>query len=150
MAAGTFKIFKRGKNNLGKAAFNLSTGNYYLHLFRASASAGIIGTLSTKASLVGECSAVGGYTTSGKVLTGISWASLASAGQYKWDWTTDLIVTASGAQIQNIKYAVIRNSTGAGAGKLLTYVTLSSSQFTLATNNTLTVVFPANGLFTLS
>lgn len=150
MAAGTFKIFKRAKGNLGKAAFNLTTGNYYVHLYRASASAGLVGNLSTKASLVGECSVIGGYTTSGKVLTGLTWVTAASAGQWKLDFTTDPVITASGAAIQNIKYAVIRNSTAAGAGKILTYVTLSTAAFTLATNNTLTIVFPANGLFTLA
>lgn len=150
MAAGTFTIFKRAKGNLGNAALNFSTGNYYLHLFRTSASAGIVGNLSTKASLVGECSAVGGYTTSGKLLAGRTWVTAASAGQWKLDFTTDLIVTASAAQIQNIRYAVIRNSTGAGAGKLVCYAALSTTQFTLASNNTLTIQFPANGLFTLA
>lgn len=149
MAAGTFTVFKRAKGNLGNAALNFSTGNYYLHLFRTSASAGLAGNLSTKASLVGECSAVGGYTTSGKVLASRTWTTGASAGQWKLDFA-DIVITASGVQLQNIRYAVIRNSTGSGAGKLVAYAPLSTAQFTLASNNTLTIQFAANGIFTLA
>lgn len=149
MAAGTFTVFKRAKGNLGKAALNFSTGNYYLHLYRTSASASLAGNLSTKASLVGECSAVGGYTTSGKLLATRTWVTAASAGQWKLDFD-DIIITASAAQIQNIRYAVIRNSTGSGAGKLVAYAPLSTAQFTLASNNTLTIQFAANGVFTVA
>lgn len=150
MAAGTFTVFKRGKGNLGKGAFNLTNGNYYLHFFRTSASAGITGNVSTLASLTSQVSATGGYTASGKALTGLTWVTAASAGQWKLDFTTDLVVTASNAAINNIRYAVIRNSTSSGAGKLLCYCTLTTTQFTLASGNTLTVQFPANGLFTLA
>lgn len=149
MAAGAFTVFKRAKGNLGKAALNLSTGNYYLHLFRTSASASLVGNLSTLASLVGQVSAAGGYTTSGKVLSGVTWTTGASAGQWRFD-STALTITASGAQLNNIRYAVIRNSTGAGAGKLVAYAPLTTTQFNLASGTTLTITPAANGYFTLA
>jgi hypothetical protein len=61
-----------------------------------------------------------------------------------------LTFTASGSSLNNIKYAIIRNSTGAGAGKLLCFCRLSSAQFTVSSPNTLTVLPAATGVFTLT
>lgn len=149
MAAGAFTVFKRAKGNLGKGALILDSGNKYLHLFRTSASAGLVANLSTLASLVAQCSATGGYTASGRALGSVTWTTGASAGQWKFD-STALTITASGAAINNIRYAVIRNSTGAGAGKLIAYAPLTTAQFTLASGTTLTITPAANGYFTLA
>jgi hypothetical protein len=149
MAAGAFVVFKRAKGNLGKAALNFSTGAYYMMLFRTSASAGLVGNLSTYASLVGQVSATGGYTAGGKAITGVTWVTAGSAGQWMLD-STATIFTASAAAINNIRYAVIRNSTGALAGKLVCYAPLTTTQFTLASGNTLTVTPSANGYFRLA
>jgi hypothetical protein len=149
MAAGAFVVFKRAKGNMGKAALNFSTGAYYMGLFRTSASAGLVGNLSTYASLVGEVSATGGYATGGKALSGVTWVTAGSAGQWMLD-STALIFTASAAAINNIRYAVVRNSTGAAAGKLVAYAPLTTTQFTLASGNTLTVTPSASGYFRLA
>ena len=149
MAAGAFTVFKRAKGNLGKGALNFSTGNYYLGLFTNAASTGLAGNLSTYASLTGEVSATGGYTAGGKALAGLTWVTAGSAGQWMLDFT-DLVVTATTGAINNIRYAVIRNSTGAGAGKIVAWAPLTTAQFTLAQSSTLTIAFSANGVFRLS
>jgi hypothetical protein len=64
--------------------------------------------------------------------------------------TVGLAFTASGASLTNIKYAILRNSTGATAGRLLCFCRLSSSQFTVTSPNTLTVLPAATGIFTLT
>ena len=51
-----------------------------------------------------------------------------------------MIFTASGAALSAIKYAVIRNSTGAGAGKVLAFCTLSTAAFSISSPNTLTIL----------
>jgi len=110
-------------------------------------------TLSTYASLTNEISATGGYTTGGKNLVPATgqWTVGASAKQYKFTYSTvGLTFTASGASLTNVKYAVIRNSTGATAGKLLCFCQLSSSQFTVTSPNTLTILPAATGVFTLT
>ena len=61
-----------------------------------------------------------------------------------------LAFTASGASLVNVRFAIIRNSTGAGAGKVLCFCRLSSSQFTVTSPNTLTVLPAATGIFTLT
>jgi hypothetical protein len=60
------------------------------------------------------------------------------------------VFTANGGNLTNIKYALIRNSTGAGAGKVLCFCTLSTASFTVSSPNTLTISPAAAGVFTLS
>lgn len=154
MAAGTWKIFGAAKKYIGNGTITLGAGVFKMSLHRASASAALLllSTNSTFASIPGEISATGGYVAAGRNLvpaTG-SWGSV-SAKTMKFYYTAaGLVFTASGAALNNIKYAVIRNSTGAGAGKILCYVTLSTAAFTVSSGNTLTISPAATGVFTLT
>ena len=75
----------------------------------------------------------------------------ASAKQQKFTMSAvGLAFTASGANLVNVRYAILRNSTGAAAGKLLCFCQLSSTQFTVTSPNTLTVLPAATGIFTLT
>lgn len=155
MAAGTWKIYAKAKKLIGAGTITLGAGVFKMSLHRASASAGILvlSTRSTFASIVGEISATGGYAAGGRNLlpaTG-AWTVGASAKQYKFTYSTaGLVFTANGGNLTNIKYALIRNSTGAGAGKVLCFCTLSTAAFTVTTGNTLTVKPAATGVFTLA
>ncbi len=155
MAAGTWKIYAKAKQYMGNGTITLGAGVFKMSLHRASASAAILvlSTRSTFASIPGEISATGGYVAGGRNLlpaTG-SWAAGTSAKQIKFYYSTvGLIFTASGAALNNIKYALIRNSTGAGAGKVLCFCTLSTAAFTVASGNTLTIAPAATGVFTLA
>jgi len=154
MAAGTWKVFGRAKKYIGNGTITLGAGVFKMSLHRASASAALLllSTRSTFASIPGEISARGGYVAGGRNLvpaTG-SWVSV-SAKAMKFAYSTvGLVFTASGSALNNIKYAVIRNSTGAGAGKLLCFCTLSTAAFTVTSPNTLTIAPAANGVFTLT
>lgn len=155
MAAGTWKIYAKAKKYIGAGTITLGAGVFKMCLHRASASAAILAlsTRSTWASIPGEISARGGYVAGGRNLgpaTG-QWTVGASAKQYKFTYTTaGLVFTASGSALNNIKYAVIRNSTGAGAGKVLCFCTLSTAAFTISSPNTLTITPNASGVFTLA
>ena len=155
MAAGTWKIYAKAKKYIGAGTITLGAGVFKMQLHRASASAAILvlSTRSTNASIPGEISATGGYVANGRTLVPATaqWTVGASAKQYKFTYTTaGLVFTASGAALNNIKYALIRNSTGAGAGKVLCFCTLSTAAFTIASGNTLTIAPAATGIFTLS
>jgi hypothetical protein len=155
MAAGTWKIYAKAKKYIGAGTITLGAGVFKMQLHRASASAAILvlSTRSTNASIPGEISAVGGYAANGRNLlpATMQWTVGASAKSYKLTYSTvGLIFTASGASLSNIKYALIRNSTGAGAGKVLCFVTLSTTAFTVTSPNTLTVSPAAGGIFTLA
>ena len=155
MSAGTWQIFGRAKKYIGNGTITLGAGVFKLSLHRASASAAILllSSRSTFASIPGEISATGGYVAGGRNLLPATaqWTAGASAKAWKFTYSTvGLVFTASGASLSNIKYAVIRNSTGAGAGKLLCRVTLSTAAFTVTSPNTLTISPAAGGVFTLA
>lgn len=155
MAAGTWKIYANAKKLIGSGSLTLGAGVFKMQLHRASASAAILAlsTRSTAASIPGEISAVGGYAANGRNLVPATgqWVVGASAKQYKFTYSTvGVIYTASGAALNNIKYALIRNSTGAGVGKVVCFCTLSTAAFTIASGNTLTIAPAATGVFTLS
>lgn len=154
MAAGTWKVFGKAKKYIGNGTITLGAGVFKMSLHRASASAALLllSTRSTFASIPGEISARGGYVAGGRNLlpaTG-SWVSVSAKAQKFTYSTVGLVFTASGSALNNIKYAVIRNSTGAGAGKVLCFCTLSTAAFTVTSPNTLTITPAANGVFTLT
>jgi hypothetical protein len=159
MAAGTWKVYGKAKKYLMNGTIKLGTGGtaLYMCLLRQSATALGIASLSTRSTWASlsadEISALGGYAANGRYL-GPSVGHLtvgASAQQYKFTYTTaGLVFTASGASLKNIRFAVIRNSTGAGAGKVLCFCTLSTAAFSIVSPNTLTILPPANGVFVLA
>lgn len=154
MAAGPWKIFKKAKHYLGNGTIILGAGVYKMSLHRVSASANLAGLgISTFASVTGEISARGGYVAGGRNIVPATgqWTAGTSAGQQKLTYSTiGLVYTASGSALNNIKYALIRNSTGAGAGKVLCFCTLSTSAFNITSPNTLTITPNASGVFTLA
>ena len=160
MAAGAWKIYTRAKRTIGAGAgtITLGAGVFKMCLLRTSASANILkvsnGGISTWASISGtEISATGGYAANGRNIgpaTG-KWTVGASTKQMKFTYTTaGLVFTANGGNLTNVRYAALRNSTGAGAGKLLCFCTLSTAAFTITSPNTLTISPAATGVFTMA
>jgi len=121
-------------------------------LCRTSASARLLllSTLSTYASVVGELSTLGGYTVGGKAMTpaGGKWTTGTSTKQMKFSYTTIGVVLTG--NLNGVRYCVLRNSTGAGAGRLLCRVTLSTAAFSVVSPNTLTISPAGTGVFTMA
>jgi hypothetical protein len=152
MAASAWQLYNSAKKYIGNGTITLGAGVFKMVLATSASNTSTF-TLSTYASVTNEISATGGYTTGGKNLVPATaqWTVGASAKQMKFTMSTvGLAFTASGASLTNIKYAIIRNSTGATAGKLLCFCQLSSSQFTVTSPNTLTILPAATGIFTLT
>ena len=148
MAASAWQLYNDGKRYIGNGTIQLGVNNFKMALFRSASNASTF-TLSTFASLTNEISATGGYVSGGKALVPATgqWTTGASAKQMKFTYSTvGLTFTASGASLTDVKYAVIYNS----AGKLLCFCQLSSSQFTVTSPNTLTILPAATGVFTLT
>ncbi len=114
-----------------------------LHTSAASANANNV-ALSTQASLGNEVANGNGYATGGASVTSRTWASVAT-NKYRFD-STAVTWTATGGTIPNIKYAVVYQA----GGKLVCFSKLTTSQFTLAQDNTLTVTPSATGIFELA
>jgi len=152
MAATAWQLYNKAKQYIGNGTITLGAGVFKMVLARTASNASTF-TLSTYASVTNEISATGGYATGGKNLVPATalWTVGASAKQFKFTMSTvGLAFTASGASLTNIRYAILRNSTGVGAGRLLCFCQLSSSQFTVTSPNTLTVLPAATGIFTLT
>ena len=155
MAVGTWKIYAKAKFYLGNGTITLGAGVFKMSLHRTAASAAIVvlSTRSTFASIGNEISARGGYAVGGRNLvpaTG-SWVVGASAKQYKFTMSTiGIVFTASNSNLNQIRYALIRNSTGTTAGKVLCFCSLSSAEFNITSPNTLTILPAATGIFTLA
>jgi len=151
MAAGTFKIFNHAKHKLCTAKINLSAGPFRLALFTSASRLQGTATalpLSTYASCSGEVASAVGYVPGGETLSTPTFTTT-SAKLWKFD-ASDHVFTAVTSAIADIKYAAIYLSAASAGGRhLLTYVTLTGTKFTLAINNTLTIQFPAGGIFTL-
>jgi hypothetical protein len=143
MAASAFQFYNEAKKYIGNGTLVLGTTAFKLKLTNSASNASTF-TLSTFASVTGEISATGGYVANGKALGNMVWTVGASAKQYKFD-ASDLVFTASGASLNNIKFGVV----GVSGGKAMIWSKLSTSQFTVTSGNTLTIQFNAAGLFTL-
>lgn len=143
MAATAWSIYNKAKKKLGNGTIQLGTNVLKVQLHTSASNASTF-TLSTAASVSNEVSNGFGYTTGGKSLTSVTWTTGASAKQYRLD-AADPVWTATGGTIANIKFAVIKNS----AGQALCWSRLTTSQFAVATGNTLTLTLNASGIFTL-
>jgi hypothetical protein len=143
MAASAFQLYNEAKKYIGAGTIQLGVSTLKMKLTTSASNASTF-TLSTFASITGEISARGGYVAGGRALASVVWTVGASAKQYMLD-AADLVFTASGSALNNVKFAVI----GVSGGKCLCWSKLSTSQFTVTSPNTLTVQFNAAGIFTL-
>ena len=147
MAATAWGFYNSFREKLGEGDFDLSgtSVGFYMALHTSAASALVnTKTLSTQASLANEVANGNGYATGGASVTSRTWASVAT-DKYRFD-STAVVWTATGGTIANIKYAVVYQA----GGKLVCFSKLTTSQFTLAEDNTLTVTPSASGIFELA
>lgn len=142
MAASAWALYTKAKQHLGAGTIQLGVNTLKMQL-HTSASNASTATLSTAASVTNEVTNGNGYTTGGATLASVVWT--VSSTSVKLD-AADPVWTATGGNIANIKYAVIKNS----AGKLLCWSKLTTAQFTLTSANTLTITLASAGIFVLS
>ena len=150
MAAQAWQFFNEAKKKLGQVTggIRLDTGIFKMSL-HTSASDASTATQSLLSEVSGEIVAQGGYVTGGRTIAGVAWTIAGDPSSVKWD-ATDLVFTASGANLSNVKFAVISYSVSANGGPLLCWSRLSTSQFSVTSGNTLTIQFAAAGIFTLT
>lgn len=148
MSAQAFKIYNLAKKKIGNTSLNLASSAFRMTLHTSASNAATL-TLGVYNSLTGEVTEANGYSSSGKALTTEAWTVGASAKSYKFDFD-DVIWTGTGGTIPNIKFAAVWISAAASANRhLLTFASLTSTQFTLSQNNTLTLQINSLGCFTM-
>jgi hypothetical protein len=145
MAAAAWRLYAKAKEYIGDGTIQLGTQGFKMALFKGSSNASTL-TLSTLASVTSQASG-GAYAAGGKFLVPSAGTWTLAGSTVTFDYTTlGITFTASGSNISAVQYAVIHNS----AGKLLCWSKLSSSVFSVADPNTLTVLPAATGVFTLT
>lgn len=148
MAAQAFKIYNLAKKKIGNTSLNLASTAFRMTLHTSASNAATL-TLGVYNSVNNEVTEANGYSSSGKALTNEVWTVGASAKSYKFDFD-DVVWTGTGGTIPNIKFAVVWISAAASANRhLLTFASLTSAQFTLSQNNTLTLQINSLGCFTM-
>ena len=149
MAAGAWGFYDKFKEYMADGTIDLDTSAFRIALF-TSASNAATATLTVLGSVTSEVTEANGYSSSGKSLAGVTWATGASASEMRFD-ATATIWTATGGTIPNVRYAVIFTSgASAGACRLVCNSALSTAQFTVGSGDTLTVTPSANGIFELN
>jgi hypothetical protein len=148
MAASAWAVYNLAKKKIGNSTINLAGTVFRIALF-TSASNAATATLGVYNSVNNEVAESGGYSSSGKALTGEVWTVGSAANQYKFD-ADDIFWSATGT-ISNIKSAVIYVSAAASANRhLLCNSQLSTAQFNLAAGNRMTIQMNALGILTLT
>jgi len=157
MGAGTWQIYASAKQKIGAGTMALGAGVYKMSLHTTAASAAIagLGTRVKWSSIGSEISVKTGYAAGGKNLVPATgqWVVGQSAKQYKFTYSTvGLVFTATLSALNNIRYAVIKQSIIGGVltGAPVCFCSLSTSQFTVSSPNTLTILPAATGVFTLA
>lgn len=146
MAATAWTLFDKAKRKIGNGTIKLGVDIFAVQL-HTSASNISTSTLSLAGSVNNQVAAGNGYTTGGRTLASVTWTVGASAAQYRFD-AADPIWTATGGDINSIKFALLRNSAG-GSAQAVAWSRLTANQFNLTSGNTLTLVLNANGIFTM-
>ena len=160
MAATAWQLYNSAKKYIGNGTITLGVQNFKMVLATAASNASTFtlsaygggGTLTSVTNEIAGSAGTNGYIQGGRALVPATgkWLNT-SAKQMKFTMSSiGLAFTASGASLVDIKYAILRNSTGAAAGRLLCWCQLSSANFTVASPNTLTVLPAATGIFTLT
>ena len=148
MVAQAWVVFNKAKKKIGNTTLNLAATVYRMSLLTSTWTPNL--TLSTYSQvLANEVTEANGYSSSGKALTSERWTSISTVTQYAFD-VDDVVWTGTGGAINGIKYACIWISAATTANRhLLCYSQLTSGQFNLQQNNTLTIQINAAGVLTL-
>ncbi|NIT14787.1 MAG: hypothetical protein GTN99_11295 [Candidatus Dadabacteria bacterium] len=144
MAAGAWTFYNKAKEYIGDATIDLDTDNFRMSLYISSSNAATA-TLTALSQVTNQVAEANGYSSSGKALAGVTWATGASASEMRFDATAN-VWTAAGGNISAIQFAVI----WASGGNLVCYSQLSTAPFSVSDGNTLTITPSANGIFELN
>lgn len=142
MAAGTFTLYNSAKRYLQTGSIDLDTATLKVRLYKGQAAASVSNAngLSTLAGLGTSNAAT---NCSDKTLGSISVEALNGSATQKFK-SADIVFTATGGNISSALYMFMWESTN---GKAIGWCKLSTTQFAVTQNNTLTVYAPTNGWF---
>lgn len=148
MAANAWTLYDKFLETMGEEGHNLETDTIMCALFLDTSDCDTTSEIDY-AGLTNEHAGANGYSVGGEELTGPEISE--AAGTTTFDATGDAVWTASGGSII-CRFAVVYNSSHAGANDLICFTTLDNTpqDVTVTDGNTLTVSLNASGVFTIS
>ena len=146
MAAGPFTFYNIFSEAIADGTQDLDTHTFKVALFNSSYTPSAAST--TFSALTNGLTTQFGYTAGGFTLTGVTWVQ--AAGTATFDAVDAVWTAATGSIVA--RYAVLYNSTVAGAGDLIGYFLLEdpAADVTATDTNTLTIQWNVSGIFTLA
>ncbi len=149
MAVQAFKFYNMAREYLLDNTIDIDGAIFRMGLYQSSSNFATL-TISQRTQATNEVADGNGYSTSGKTLSATTWITGSTAAIRRFD-STAVIWTATGGAINSIKaYVVWISGASGGAEKLLGNASLTSSEFNLASGNTLTLTPPSDGIFELT
>ncbi len=145
MATSAWRFYRIMKSRLFDGSIDLNTSVFTMHLYTSQGGAwgGTGLDTSTSASLSSQLTeGAGGYLTAGITLLQLTMTQSGSVGT--WD-VSDVVFTASGSDMSDVKFAVIKHS-----GLPVCYSELSTAGFNVSSGNTLTIQIAASGIFEIT
>lgn len=137
MAASAFNMYNNSKRYLVDGTLDLDTDTIVASLYKSDSNASTF-TLSLSSELTNPVT-TGGYAPQTLVI------AISDNGLSTGVDATDLVWTASGADMTSVQFLAISES----GGKLVCWCALSTAAFSVTSGNTLTVTFDAAGIFTM-
>jgi len=146
MATSAWRLYRIWKSKLFDGTLDMDlAGAFQMKLYTSQGGAWGATDLdtSTSASLSSQLTAgAGGYTTVGITILNNALAVSGSVGKFDFD---DVVFTASGSDMTDIKFAVIHHS-----GLPFMYSELSTAGFIVSSGNTLTIQIATSGVFEIT
>jgi hypothetical protein len=143
MAATAFQLYNAAKVSMMKGLCDLDTNTVRGYLYKSTANVSNAAR-TLRSSLSQECNAAG--YTGAKTVTGVVRAS-GNAGVFD---VSDMVWTASTANLTSVMYLVICVSNATAGNQVLCWSKLSASAFQVTQDNTLTVQIATAGVFALT
>jgi hypothetical protein len=96
MAAGAWTFYNIARKKLADGTFDLDTNTFRMSLYTSASNAATL-TLSTRTSVTSEVTEANGYSSSGKPLASVTWATGASAKVYRFNCAAIVWTAAAGS-----------------------------------------------------
>jgi hypothetical protein len=149
-AAGKWKLYEQAKLNLGKAAFDLTTGTFNMALFLSTSNADTLATSAILGDLTNQVANAFGYLTGGLAMAGVTYTNVGGTETFT---ASPVVWTAAGGSLVARSAVIYKVGTFATLVNPIIATMLmdaTPADVTATTGQTLTVTMNASGTFTLS
>jgi len=145
MGAGPWRFYYNTRKAIGQGGLDFSEGPFAMQLYGNASNCNDL-TRINFSELTGQLPTANGYTNGGKQLTGLVWDVGIDLSEYRFS-CDDVVWTATGGDISNIRWAVIVNTAD---GNLVCVAELETFPMVVTNGNAFAVAANEGGIFELN